>query len=362
MMRILLGALIGTLLSLGVLSAQMATAERVDSAGWWPTKRAPRQAFIGAGECATCHPRQSATQSTTSMARTGLRAAQSDVLRTRERMTFRAGSYSYAIAGAVFSVTDGQTTRSAPLAWAFGAGRVGQSFLFARDGQLHEARVSYYDTVKALDFTPNRALTSPRDVDEAMSRSIDTAEVQRCFACHMTASTKPAGGVDFDALIPGVTCEACHGPGERHVSHVKARRLDEARAAIVNPRRLDAVDAIDFCGSCHATFWDVQLANERGIAALRSQPFRLQSSRCWSESSKRAANQGDTRLTCVACHDPHKPLVRDSASYDERCRACHESTACKKGTKDCAGCHMPKYEVPGMHFKFTDHMIRTADQ
>jgi hypothetical protein len=131
----------------------------------------------------------------------------------------------------------------------------------------------------------------------------------------------------------------------------------------MNPRRLAAADSIDFCGACHATFWDVQLAGERGLAALRSQPFRLESSRCWSESG------GDARLACVACHDPHKPLVRDAATYDARCLACHgpESHSASTGPRQCpvagdacVSCHMPKYDVPEMHFKFTDHLIRAA--
>jgi Cytochrome c554 and c-prime len=259
-------------------------------------------------------------------------------------------------------VSDGKTPRSAPLAWAFGAGRVGQSFLFERDGAIHEARVSYYDSIRTLDFTPNRALAAPRDVEEAMSRRVGDAEVRRCFACHTTASAKPSGDVDFAGLISGVTCEACHGPGRAHVTTMAQGRTAEGRAVILNPRSLDAADSIDFCGACHATFWDVKLANESGIAALRSQPFRIQSSRCWS--------QADARLTCVSCHDPHQPLVRDTASYDSRCLGCHVSAgtptdshpgrACKVQKENCASCHMPKYEVPGMHFQFTDHLIRVV--
>jgi hypothetical protein len=345
----------------------MATAERVERSGWWPTKGAVRSEFVGPDQCAACHPRQAATQPKTSMARTGQRAAESEILRAHESLAFRSGAYSYSIArtdtGSVYTVTNGDESRSAPLAWAFGAGKVGQSFLFERDGTLHEARISYFDSIESLDFTPNRKLAAPRDVDDAMSRAVGNAEVRRCFACHTTASAKAGGGADFTALIPGVTCEACHGPGRAHVASMARGRVKEGRAAIMNPRALDAADSIDFCGACHATFWDVKLADERGIAALRSQPYRLQSSRCWS--------QGDARLRCVACHDPHQPLVRDAASYDARCLQCHVTTgaasteshpgrACKVGTERCASCHMPRYEVPGMHFSFTDHFIRVV--
>jgi hypothetical protein len=130
----------------------------------------------------------------------------------------------------------------------------------------------------------------------------------------------------------------------------------------MNPAKLDPAGSVDFCGACHATFWDVKLAGEQGIAALRSQPNRLQSSKCWGE--------GDARLTCVACHDPHEPLVREAASYDSRCLSCHMQTgkptkdhpgrACPVGRESCTTCHMPKYEVPGMHHQFTDHLIRVV--
>jgi len=32
--------------------------------------------------------------------------------------------------------------------------------------------------------------------------------------------------------------------------------------------------------------------------------------------------------------------------------------ACPTGTKDCASCHMPKYEIPWVHATYTDHFIR----
>jgi hypothetical protein len=64
--------------------------------------------------------------------------------------------------------------------------------------------------------------------------------------------------------------------------------------------------------------------------------------------------------------------VRDLASYETRCLACHSTTPASKATpdhpgaicrvsnKDCISCHMPKLEIPGMHAKFTDHRIRVV--
>jgi Cytochrome c554 and c-prime len=347
------------------INAQMATAERIQQARWWPTSpKVSRDDVVGPGECASCHRANVVSQQTTSMAQTASRADDAAVLRRHERLAFRSGAVLYSIArtgqSTTFTVSHGSQTLSAALAWAFGRGNVGQSYLFERDGRFHEARVSYYDSIEGLDFTPNRSISEwPPTIQDAMGRPIAEAEARRCFGCHTTASTTTAGFAP-NRSIPGVTCEACHGPGRAHVSAME-RGGDRARAAgtIFNPRTLDATDSVDLCGACHATFWDVQLAGERGIAALRSQPFRLQSSRCWT---------GDRRLACVSCHDPHAPLVRDASFYDPRCLACHlqqsagDTTSnvrvCPVATTGCVRCHMPKYEVAEMHYTFTDHLIR----
>ena len=95
---------------------------------------------------------------------------------------------------------------------------------------------------------------------------------------------------------------------------------------------------------------------------IRFAPYRLENSKCWKQ-------QQDARLMCIACHDPHKPLVEDASAYDSRCLACHrlqgaakdsakKGGACPVGTKNCVTCHMPKYEPPNLHSSFTDHWIR----
>jgi hypothetical protein len=283
----------------------------------------------------------------------------------------QAGSYSYEVTAhgnqRLYSVTGpGGTSSSVPLEWAFGAGKVGQTYLFEKDGVIQESRLSYFSALHGADFTPARAIRDPRDVAEAASRPVPDAEARRCFGCHTTASTA-AGAFDRTGLIPGVTCEACHGPGRRHVELVEQKRLGPALQAILDPASLDPAGSVDFCGACHATFWDVKLAGEKGVAALRSQPNRLQSSKCWGD--------GDARMTCVVCHDPHVPLVREAAHYDRRCLRCHvqktgdvaakptkdqPGRACPVATQNCTHCHMPKYDVAGMHHEFTDHMIRVV--
>jgi len=143
---------------------------------------------------------------------------------------------------------------------------------------------------------------------------------------------------------------------------MKAGQIEQGVASIMNPGRLNPVDLMDFCGACHRSYMDVALTQTFGMLNLRFQPYRLERSKCWGK--------GDARITCLACHDPHQARVRDLASYDEKCLSCHGSgpspvlskdhpgKACVVSSNNCVSCHMPKYDMPGMHFKFTDHFIR----
>jgi len=358
------------------LQAQMATEDRLLYRAWWPRhSTASETEYSGPAECAKCHAGKAATQKSTPMARTALPVADSDILGTRGRLSFQAGKISYQIAtamgGSVYTVTDGSQSLSAPLTWSFGDGHVGQSYLFERGGTFYESRASYFDSLKGLDFTPGRKLTDPKNVEQAMARAVSGAELVRCFSCHATSSTEN-DKLDRSRIIPGISCEACHGPGLKHANAQKLASaegqvldLDPKTDLIFDPAKLTPADAVDFCGSCHGTWWDVKLAPPVGVANVRSQPYRLEKSRCWGKN-------GDARITCVACHDPHQKLVRDTASYDKNCLSCHVADsatkatadhlgpACKVSRKDCASCHMPKYELADFHYRFTDHDIRVV--
>jgi hypothetical protein len=344
----------------------MATAERVRSPGWWPTKSSPRlDEYVRPAVCAQCHSAEAAIQETTSMAKACGRAADSKILQAHPHQTFLLGGYAYDLAlsegKSTLSVSDGTHSISAALGWAFGEGVVGETFVFAHGGNFYEARLSYFPALQALDITPGQSTSAPADFDGALGRRMEPEETHLCFGCHNTAAS--AGGkFDPDHLTPGVTCEACHGPGSRHVSAMKTGRIAEGLTDVLNPAKLAPVESVDFCGACHRAWADVMESGMQGVATLRFQPYRLELSRCWGK--------GDARITCLACHDPHQPLVRDQRSYDNRCLRCHLSStnekgptghrasACPHGTKDCTTCHMPKYEVPGTHAKFTDHRIR----
>jgi hypothetical protein len=294
-------------------------------------------------------------------------------LRAHPALTFRDGRYTYRITReenrSLYTVTDGANTFSATILYCFGRGEAGQTYVFERDGSLYESRVSFYKAIKGLDITLGAPREIPKSLDEAAGRQMNSNDARDCFGCHSTAAAGKSQ-LRLERIIPGVTCESCHGPGENHVAAVKAGNLKDKR--IFNPGTLDTEELSNFCGSCHRTWEQVVLmqqfmrrsSKELGVNSVRFQPYRLTNSPCYSVNDK--------RISCTACHDPHENRQKALPSYDSNCTACHTRTVkaaevagrnakiCPVSTRNCVYCHMPKVDLPGSHFKFTDHMIRVV--
>lgn len=336
-------------------------------AKWRPARDYTGLRYVGAEVCAACHAKEAAAQPETPMGRAARRASDCDILKARPRMTFRDGPYTHEIrregAGSVYSVTDGSATVSEPILFCFGEGAAGQTYILRRAGVFYESRVSYFKAVGGLDLTIEHPRAAPASPEAALGRPMSREAARGCFACHTTPSAV-AASQELERVSPGVSCEACHGPGERHLAAVKAKGSKNLQ--IFNPARLDPLDlSQEFCGACHQSFDTVMgLEGQGGAANIRFQPYRIFNSR--------AHLLNDRRMSCTACHDPHGPLERDPVKYDANCLSCHLSTLAEKrtparsaspcpvSTKECVTCHMPKVELRSMHFSFTDHWIRVA--
>jgi hypothetical protein len=284
-----------------------------------------------------------------------------------ERLVFRNGSFSYELSNKgnrpLYTVTDGVKKISEPILYCFGEGVVGQTYLFRHNGLFYETRVSYFQEIRGLDFTIGHSRLVPASLEDALGRPIAMDEVKNCFGCH-APGTVNGSRLQLDQLSPGVSCEACHGPGEKHIAAVNAKKLNDLQ--IFNPRSLSATDLTQsFCGTCHTSYEQAMLTpGQGGINNIRFQPYRIFNSP--------GHNKNDHRISCTACHDPHQKLETAPAFYDSKCLACHltlpkdtktarrSAPACPVSTQRCVTCHMPKVELPGMHAKFTDHWIRTA--
>jgi hypothetical protein len=348
-------------------SSELSTATdiRLINPGWWPTKGTfPRDQYVGSETCGRCHQDRVATQTNTPMAHAVKPATAGAFANMPRSMHFRTGSYDYSVSqtatGAEYSTTNGQQAASAALTWVFGDRQFGDTFLYQQNGIYFESRVSYYRALNDLDLTTGRTRFQPNRIETALGRRMPPDEPPLCFGCHSTASTTD-GQFHPERLIPGVTCEACHGPGAQHVAQMSLEHDARTSTLIFNPARLSPSDSVDFCGACHRTSADVSLSDITGIYNLRFPAYRLEQSRCWGN--------GDARLTCTACHDAHKPRVQDAAFYDKVCLSCHSPASgpakdrahaigtCKVSKHECVSCHMPKYTIPSMHTDFTEHKI-----
>ncbi|MEP6900537.1 MAG: multiheme c-type cytochrome [Actinomycetota bacterium] len=332
-------------------------------ANWLPNREIPGVKFVGSETCNSCHTKES--QSHSSMAHALVKPQNSQFWDKFPAAKFQNGGYSYKFTKQgerlIYTVSNGPNEISEPVIYGFGEGRAGQVFVFRHNNEIYESRVTFYNKINNLDFTIAQTRDKPTSLEDALGRIIPANEVQNCFSCHSAAAVIDRK-LQIETLQTGVNCEACHGPGENHLVAVKSNNSQDLQ--IFNPAKLSPIDlSQEFCGSCHVGF-DKVLEMSGEIVTVRFQPYRLFNSE--------GHNPNDARLSCIACHSPHDKIIQTPTFYDAKCLTCHLSndknvkkttqTApfCPVKNENCVTCHMPKTEVPDMHFNFTDHWIRVV--
>jgi hypothetical protein len=215
---------------------------------------------------------------------------------------------------------------------------------------------------------------------------------QVCVNCHAVHG-KPRSwwrnDVDTRVAEFGISCEACHGPGEEHVlaNRSPQRRYDshfgdERDGTVKQPEHLNAAASAQICGQCHSIVevynlpdfrnWDDKglryrpgddLHKTRFIVRpdqketmehpwlqelLRQDPLYLEG-RFWSDGMARVSGTEFNGLlnspcveggefSCLSCHTMHQPVddprplkewanaqLRIGMDGDEACLQCHES-------------------------------------
>jgi hypothetical protein len=313
-----------------------------------------------ASECAECHAEISRKQSASRHAST-LRLFEQSKLATLLAAPLPGESaFRYEYGPRSVTVRRSSERATGTLEWAFGAGAYGLTAVGRLDGLYYEHRVSFFTTPGKPGITPGHPQASPRTAADALGVLKLPQDIYQCFNCHATGLVEDIdGGPDVSKMTAGVTCERCHGPGQKHVAAARARQSPaEIRKAIFNSVRLPAKASVEVCGGCHRL-------TEPGRQSLtpeaddpisvRFQPMGLMASRCFREGKS---------LSCLTCHDPHQNAIRQSADYYvAKCMGCHSETSapivdCKRNERqDCRGCHMRK-ATPLPFLTFTDHRIR----
>ena len=243
-----------------------------------------------------------------------------------------------------------------PVAFVFGSGNHGQSYVHWEGDQLCQMHVSYYSEFRRWTNSPGTYQDGTADYARPVT--------SRCVDCHATwFGHQPRSINRFDQAgwILGVTCVRCHGPAREHVQFHKLQPDEFEAHFIVNPSELGRDRLQEVCAQCHsgggelrrpafsyvpgeplADYLDIDLAaeNERNDDPhSANQLGRLRRSACY---------QGSNELSCVTCHDPHRHERGNTALFSSRCLQCHQTDDCGARSRfgsaidrRCIECHMP---------------------
>ena len=275
-----------------------------------------------------------------------------------------------------------------------GSGQHTNSHIYSENGYLYQIPVTWYTQDQKWGLAPKfeKAGNNYR-----FSRVI----TDECMACHNAQPTFVKGSENrFEHVPEGINCENCHGPGSIHIQEKTAgiivNTVSEIDFSIVNPGKLSPQRELDVCKRCHMqgaavfeggdgpldwrpgkslaehenVFWPRQ-PDSTSHFIMASHPDRLAQSACFLESWKPGSDMQP--ITCLTCHDPHKPIEETIATFDAACQNCHDGRTvtasalmCREPTVvagtnalPCASCHMPQSpstDIPNI--RITDHFIR----
>jgi len=255
---------------------------------------------------------------------------------------------------------------------------------------------------------PPGSTISLADYDRHVARWNDN-----CVFCHNVAPNPGLAGERFETEVAelGVACEACHGPGARHLEArgdpLRSLALDVAGRdpSIVSPEDLSAARGANVCGRCHGQ----RKTEDMGGFLAEGDPFvpgddlseysapltptttlegeEVFAARFWPEGTPRLtayAYQGyllspctaGDEMTCTTCHGMHEGdpdgQLRPEALGDGACVDCHEALGdddaleahahhppASSGAR-CVACHMPKI-VYGLVGARISHRIEIPD-
>ena len=76
--------------------------------------------------------------------------------------------------------------------------------------------------LNGLDFTLGALRAEPPSLEAALGQKLTAEDARKCFSCHATNAVSETQDLRPEGLMPGIGCEACHGPGRR--AHVAAAK------------------------------------------------------------------------------------------------------------------------------------------
>jgi tetratricopeptide (TPR) repeat protein len=371
-------------------AASVAASHGADAAG------RPAPEYVGTAACASCHAREHRQWQGSHHDRAMAEASEATVLGNFAGAKFSHGgatSTFFRRDGRFFVNTDGPDgrLRDFEIKYTFGVTPLQQYLVEMPGGRLQalgiawDARPAKAGGQRWFHLYPDRRLKAGEPLHWT---GIDQTWNYQCADCHSTNLRK-----NYDEKTDryattwtdiNVGCEACHGPGSKHVAwannegdrqrHAADKgltvRLDERRGVswAIDPATGNAVRSaprtssreIETCARCHARrgqFTDEWHAGRPFADGYRAS--LIEPGLYWDDGQQRdeVFNYGSflgsrmhaKGVTCSDCHDPHSGTTR--APGNAVCAQCHLPAKYEAATHhhhqpgsagaECAACHMP---------------------
>lgn len=353
---------------------------------------APEAQYVGSERCRTCHPKAYEGWKGSNHARAMQPARDDTVLGDFGGATYqhRGKTWRFFRQGEKFMVNaegpDG-AMRDFQVTYTFGVAPL-QQYLVPFPGGRLQALSAAWDTRAERWFYVNPGPVAPPGDWLHWTRPGQSWNAM-CSDCHSTAVHKQYDPEKDEYRTTwseiAVGCEACHGPGSRHVAWadqpVMGRLTVENAALVTRTSKLAAPELVELCAPCHARraqFADAGAPGgelmDRYLPALLAPGAFHPDGRILGEDfewhaftqSKMFANG----VRCSDCHDVHsgKRLREGNVlctrchradTYDVASHHFHEKEW--KGAPGagalCVSCHMPGQSYMGVHFR-RDHSLR----
>jgi predicted CXXCH cytochrome family protein len=341
----------------------------------------PAPAFVDNALCLTCHAEQAGQWQASHHARAMAPATAQTVAGRFDGRTFRhqgVTSRFFQRDGKFLVRTDGADGRLADfeVAYTFGVAPLQQYLIAKPGGRLQPLQMAWdLERERWFHLLPNEK-APPGDVLHWTGRYQNANTM--CIACHTTGFEKRYdAATDTFASIwkePNVSCQSCHGPGERHVqwAGLKAagrpapEAADETMGLAVRLSAASGPQQVEACAACHSR--RVELTGQSppppGQPRLDHHlPSLLmpglyhadgqQLDEVFVDGSYRQSRMYQQGVGCTACHNPHTGKLK--LAGNAVCLQCHAAQpnpdqpafAAAAGAFDTPAHHFHEANSPG---------------
>jgi len=362
------------------------------------TAPASSAALVGAQKCAGCHAEEHARWAQSDHAQAMQEASEATVLGDFADRRFTQGAVTstfFKLEGRFMVHTDGPDGKAADyeIKYTFGVRPLQQYLVELPGGRLQALSVAWDSRAREAGGQRWFHLYPGERIDFRDELHWTRRQQNWNYMCSDCHSTNVRKGYDAAAdryattwSEINVACEACHGPGSRHVAWAEAARPsrgyggadDKGLTVMLRERRgvqwtIDASSGnakrsvprataveLGICAQCHARRSQISSDYTPGRPFLDHYlPALLIPPLYWPDGQQRDevytwASFLESRMhaagvTCSDCHEPHSQKLR--APGNQVCVQCHAPAKYaaaahhfhQPGSRgaECAGCHMP---------------------